>query len=70
MFTKCAGSTARQQGEKQIMKVEINTKSNGKYVVYLVQGDLLVAKGIFTNKVKAKKEAKRVSDLYGCEIEN
>jgi len=52
------------------MKVEINTKSNGKYVVYLVQGDLLVAKGIFTNKVKAKKEAKRVSDLYGCEIEN
>ena len=51
------------------MKVEIRKqKSNGKIVVYLVQGDLRVNKGLFTSKAKATKKAKRIADLYGCPV--
>lgn len=48
------------------MKVETRKQGNGRHVVYLVEGDLLVTKGLFTSKIKATKEAKRVADLYGC----
>jgi len=52
------------------MKVEIKKQeSAGNHVVYLVTGDMQVAKGMFKSKAKATKEAKRVALVYGCEIE-
>jgi hypothetical protein len=60
------------------MKVEIKKQESAgnhwaiirvTYVVYLVTGDMQVAKGMFKSKSKATKEAKRVALVYGCEIE-
>jgi len=52
------------------MKVETRKQGNGRHVVYLAEGDLLVTKGLFTSKAKATKEAKRVAALYGCVFAN
>jgi len=63
------GLETKPEPDRNKMKVEIRKqKSNGKIVVYLVQGDLRVNKGLFTSKAKATKEAKRIADLYGCPV--
>jgi len=52
------------------MKVKIKKQeSASNYVVYLVTGDIQVAKGMFKSKAKAAKGAKQVALVYGCEIE-
>jgi hypothetical protein len=60
----------KRQGKRRSVEVYRYEQGNGKHVVYLVEGDLLVTKGLFTSKIKATKEAKRVAALYGCVFAN